>query len=297
VIPRDASVSQLYFEVVRQSFEETAIMIRFSFSGRKATEPVLMVLRLLMFLLGFTVAVPVNAQSGPERDAAAITVLQNSVAAMGGVSGWGNIQDWTITGQVSTSGSNQQANFSWIGEGAEFRFEIDSGQNANLFLSGHGSPARISNGSVSPINYHVARANPPFYLPAVRLLQELNNQQLTIQYVGSATVHGQAAIQIHICDNSDTIGSLVTPHDWYFGASSFLPLEVQLRLPTNENAADYINGAYDFWQFQTINGLLVPSQLTLSKDNLPTKAFVVGSTTFNLGVPQSEFDPPQGGGQ
>src|ERR1700722_6844331 len=64
-----------------------------------------------------------NAQGGPERDGAAITAMQNSVAAMGGPNQWAAILDWSIGGQVTTSGSGQQANFSWIGSGVEFHNE------------------------------------------------------------------------------------------------------------------------------------------------------------------------------
>jgi hypothetical protein len=102
-----------------------------------------------LFLLVICVVGTGSAQgNGPERDATALSILANSISAMGGANGWGNIQDWTITGSVSTSGSGQQAAFSWIGAGPEFRIEVDPGENINLFLSGHGSPARISNGNV-----------------------------------------------------------------------------------------------------------------------------------------------------
>jgi hypothetical protein len=254
-------------------------------------------LAVLVLMMGLVVTASAQGQ-GPERDATAIAVLQNSVFAMGGSSSWQSVQDWTITGTVSISGSSQPASsFSWIGAGMEFRLEVDTSSTTNVFLSGHGSPARILNGTVTPINSFVARANPPFYLPGVRLMQELDNSQLTIQYVGTAVVHGRAAVQVHVCDNSDAMGSLVTPHDWYFDASSFLPLQVQIRIPPNENAADYLKGTFDFWQFQTVNAMLVPSQLSLSKENLPTTSIVAGSVTFNSGVPQSEFNSPQGGQQ
>ncbi len=233
------------------------------------------------------------------RDPSAIAVLQNSVSAMGGSTSWQAVQDWTIAGTVTTNGSSQPAsNFSWIGSGAEFRLETDTASTTNAFLSGHGSPARILNGVVSSLNYFVARANPPLYLPGVRLMQELNNQQLTIRYVGAAAMHGKAAIQIHISDDSDAQGSLITPHEWFFDATSFMPLEVQFRVPPNENPQNYISGTEDFWQFQVMGGLTVPSQLSLSRgDGSPTRSFVLNSVTFNSGVPQSTFDPPQGGGQ
>jgi hypothetical protein len=251
-----------------------------------------------LFLLVISVVGTGSAQgNGPERDATALSILANSISAMGGAKGWGNIQDWTITGSVSTSGSGQQAAFIWIGAGPEFRIEVDPGENINLFLSGHGSPARISNGNVSFINYFVARANPPLYLPGVRLVQELSNQQLTIQYVGTTSVNGVAAVQVHVSDNSDPQGALVTPHDWYLDATTFLPLQVTIRLPPNEDPGNYSNGTLGFGPFQAVNGLLVPSQIVLTSDDSNAKTFTIASVTFNSGVLQSEFDPPQGGGQ
>ena len=231
-------------------------------------------------------------------DAAAISVLQSSLSAMGGTSAWNSIQDWVITGSVSSNASAQtNATFTWKGAGNEFRFEIDGNQTTNIFVSGHGAPARVVNGTSTPINYHVARANAAYHLPGFRLLQELNNSQLNIRYIGAATVQGRPAIQVHVSDDSDSIGSLVTPHDWYFEPVSFLPLRVTVRLPTNENAGDYLNGAFDFAQFQSVSGVLVPFQVSLSKDYAPQKVFAVSSTIFNSGVPSSAFDTPNGGGQ
>jgi len=256
--------------------------------------PMISVVILMSLIAPFRSA---KAQGGPERDAAALAAMESSIVAMGGANEWAAIQDWTITGQVSTSGSGQQANFSWIGSGVEFHIETDSNSSSSIFLSGHGSPARIINGTVFNLNYFMDRANPPLYLPGVCLTQELSNQKLTIQYLGTTTVNGIPAVQVQVTDNSDAQGSLVTPHSWYFNAATYLPLQVTLRLPPNENPSNYTNGSFTFGQFATANGLLVPSQVTLANGNLSTKAFSIASAAFNTGVPQSEFNPPQGGGQ
>jgi len=194
---------------------------------------------------------------------------------------------------VSATGQ-PNSTFSWIGAGTEFRIENDTSNSTSVLLSGHGSPASVVNGALTSLNYFMARANPPFYLPGVRLVQELNNQLLTIQYIGTTTSHGIAAVQVHVSDDSDTQGSQVTPHEWLFDASTFVPLEVQLRLPANEDPTFYISASLDFWQFQNINGLLVPSQFSLSEGDLGTPSFTSTSVVFNSGVPQSVFDP-QGG--
>jgi hypothetical protein len=215
---------------------------------------------------------------------------------MGGSAAWGAIQDWTITGTVSVNGS-QTATFSWIGAGVEFCLQTTTGGTVNQFLSGHGSPARINGGTVNSLNYFVSRANPPLYMPGVEFTQDLANSVLTIQYIGAATTHGVPSVQVHVSDDSDATGSLVTPHDWFFDATTFMPLEVQFRIPPNEDASAYINGTLDFWQFQTVDGLVVPSQSSLTTDGGATKSFAIGTPTFNSGVPSSTFDPPQGGGQ
>jgi len=232
------------------------------------------------------------------QDPPAIAVLQSSISAMGGLSTWQSIKDWTIQGMASISGSNQSSSpFTWIGAGAEFRIETDTGSTTNLFLSGHGTPVRILNGSVSSINYHVARATLPFYLPAFVLQEELSNAKLTILYVGTTAVNEKPAVQVHVSDNSDSIGSLVTPHDWYFDPTSLLPLQVVFRTPSNENADTYLTFTLAFSQFQTVSGMQVPFQATLLRDSAPSKVFAVNTLVFNSGVPPSTFDPPQGGGQ
>jgi hypothetical protein len=241
---------------------------------------------------------PLTKPPAHVRDTAAITLLQKSVSAMGGASGWGSVQDWVITGSMSGGASARVSKtFSWTGAGVEFRLEVDGSNSTNVFVSGHGTPARIFNGTASPINYHVARANPPLYLPAVLLLQEVNNSLLTVHYLGPTTVNGLAAVQVHISDDSDATGSLVTSHDWYFDPVSFLPLHVEFRIPANENAADYSKGSFDFSKFQPINGMLVPFQVSLSRNSAPSKTFVVRSVTFNSGVSPSVFDAPKGAGQ
>jgi len=201
-----------------------------------------------------------------------------------------------MTGSVSVNNS-QTSTFSWIGAGTEFCIQVVTGGTTSQFFSGHGSPARVVNGTVNNLNYFVARANPPLYLPATEFTQDLANAVLTIQYIGTATTHGVPSVQVHISDDSDTVGSLVTPHDWFLDATTYMPLEVQFRIPPNENASDYTDGTMDFWQFQAVGTLQIPANLSLTTDDGTTKTFSVSSTAFNTGVPPSTFDPPQGGGQ
>jgi hypothetical protein len=264
--------------------------------GAASAPSTLWVALTIVLTLSFTVpSGAVSTTPVPIRDAAAISTLQSSIAAMGGSSVAATIQDWTVTGTLAGTVSTQAAKtFTWTGAGTEFRVEVDSGSTTNVFVSGYGTPGRISNGTSSAINYHVARAALPFYLPAFLLQQHLNNTVLTLKYVGATTVNGLAAVQVHVSDDSDAVGSLVTPQEWYFDPVSFLPIHVDFRLPTNENANDYSPASFDFANTQLINGMLVPYQISYSKDGALFETFTVSSVVFNSGVPPVTFDPPQG---
>jgi hypothetical protein len=255
------------------------------------------VFTLTVFLLATGLSVPTFAGTySPERDAAAISTLQSAITAMGGAN-IAIIQDCILAGSVQYSDGSSWK-FKWTIAGSEFRREmVTSNEGASVFLSGHGSPAWILNGNTTGLNYHMARANAPLYLPPYVLFLELNNSVDTLQYIGAVQLNGKKVIQVHISDDSDAVGTLVTPQEWYFDPVSFLPVGVQFRQPSNENAADYVNAAYAFSAFSPVDGVLLPFTIYYSQDNVPNKAVTINSAIFNSGIPQSVFDSPQGGGQ
>jgi hypothetical protein len=246
----------------------------------------------LVVLIGLVATASASAYS-PERDAAAISTLQSAIAALGGTNAVTAIQDCILTGSIQNqNGTNTK--FTWTIAGSEFRIETTNGSGrTNVFLSGHGSPAWVLNGNTSALNSYVARANLPFYLPPYVLLQELQNSVYTLKYVGAVQLNGTNVIQVHISDDSDTMGTLVTPQEWYFDSASFLPVRVQVREPANENPSNYSTATYDFSHFVSVNGVLVPYASSFS-DDTTNEVPTITTVTFNSGVSQSVFDPPQG---
>jgi hypothetical protein len=217
----------------------------------------------------------------PQRDAAAISTLQSAITALGGANVVGGIQDCILTGTFLYSDGSSKT-FNWTIAGSEFRRELDlPNGGTTVFFSGHGSPAWTRNGTTSALHYHVARANLPLYLPPYVLFQELGNSIYTLKYVGLVQLNGKNVVQVHISDDSDHVGTLVTPQEWYFDPVSFLPVEVQFRQPSNENAADYVNATFAFSPFVPVSGVLVPSTIAYSQDNAPDKTITVTSVTFN----------------
>jgi hypothetical protein len=249
----------------------------------------------LVLMMGFGATA---IAQGPERDAAAISTLQSAITALGGPNPIAAIQDCILTGSFLYSDGSSR-NFKWTVAGSEFRRELDlPNGGTNVLYSGHGSPAWVLNGNTSALHYHVARANLlPFYLTPYVLFRVLNNPIYTLRYIGVVQLNGQNVIQVHISDDSDSVGTLVTPQEWYFDPVSFLPLQVQFRQPANEDAANHVNATFAFSQFVPFSGVLVPSTISYSQDNLPNKTISINAVIFNSGVPPQVFDPPQGGGQ
>lgn len=242
-----------------------------------------------------------GAQTIPQRDAQAVNLLGQALTALGGTANIAAIKDSTVSGtiQMMPSGGSAGAvrTFTWTVAGNEFREQEGSGADARLFVSGHGKPASERGGKVGRINYHVARANLPFYLPELVLYTELSGQKYTLTFVGNSTLEGKAAIHVHISDDSDSVGKLVTPQEWYFDAASSLPLRVEFRLPSNENAADYSTAAFDFSDYQAAGGVLVPLRLTYFQDGKAVGVVSVSTARLNTGVLSSDFDAPEGGGE
>jgi hypothetical protein len=246
----------------------------------------------LVVMVGLVVTT--SAAQNPERDSSAISTLQSAITALGGSNVIAGIQDCILTGSIlNQNGTNTK--FTWTTSGSEFRIETTARNGGtNVFVSGHGSPAWIMNGNTSALNYYMARANLPFYLPPYVLLQELQNPIYTLRYIGAVQVNGTSVIQIHISDDSDPVGTLVTPQEWYFDSVSFLPVRVQVREPANESAANYGTATYDMSQFVPVNGVMVPYKISYSNDTT-NEVLSIGTVTFNSGVSQSIFDPPQRG--
>ena len=141
------------------------------------------------------------------------------------------------------------------------------------------------------MNPYVSRAELPFHLPILVLYAEIQNPNITFQFLGTGTVEGKLAIHIHVADNSDSTGQLVTGQEWYFDPVSFLPVRVEYKWPDQGNPSDSTFGALEFSNFKALSGVNVPYQLKIQVGQLTLQATVT-SVTFNSGVPASTFDPP-----
>jgi hypothetical protein len=253
--------------------------------------------RRLLFLLFLCGSISLFSQNQtPVRDDRALMIVQTAIVSMGAANSESVIQDCVLIGtNDSDSEKEPHKDFTWTIAGNEFRYDVTSAKGSGYFVSGHGKPANVSNGKVTAIREYVARASLPYYLPGLLLSRELASSNYSISYVGTASVNGRQAVQVHLSDGSDKIAALVTPQDWYFDLSTGIPLRVEFRIPPNENPKDFVIGTFDFSGFQTVSGMRIPFKISFFQEKHPLKRLRFKSVAFNVGVSASIFDAPEGG--
>jgi hypothetical protein len=250
----------------------------------------------LILLLASVVFNPIpliSQNQPPTRDPQALKIVQTAIHNLSATNSATAIQDCVLTGtSESDSNPDLRKEFTWTIAGNEFRFDVKNSKGRGVFISGHGSPVNVSSGKTTKINYHVAKANVPYYIPGLLLSRELANPNFSVKFVGVAVVGGQKTIQAHLENGSDKLSSLVTPQDWYFDPSSGLPLRVEFRIPTNENAADWVKGVYDFSNFRSVDRVLTPFTILFTRQRMRPQVITFSSVTFNTGISPSVFDTP-----
>jgi hypothetical protein len=265
--------------------------------ARSVTPRVIMVLILAFQLVGLPLrSQAANTKQGT-RDLQSLTTIQNAIAAMGGASHIAAIQTSVVTGNLVIDGDpNKTASFTWEHSGSDFRYEIDAQAGGHTLVSNGGIPQDVRGSLVVDASFQQPRGTLPFHIPAVVLLAELNNPNYSLSFVETTILNGTPAVHIHTADNSDDLGKLVTQQDWYFDATTFLPLRASFMVLGPNDPNDWLQETMDFSNWQTVNGVQAAFQLALQIGPKSAVA-TISSVGFNVTIDPSDFQAPAGGGQ
>jgi hypothetical protein len=224
-----------------------------------------------------------------QRDQSAVAAVQNAIAASGGTANLSQITDCTTQGTFpDPNDPTNQASFAWKTAGSDFNYTVQSSKMSRIFVSGLGTPADKQNGNLVLVGPHVLRSTLPYHIPGLVLLTELNNSNYSILYVGPEKRNGVSVIHIQTADKSDNIGSNVTPQDWYFDATSYLPVTVSYRVPDDANYLSCLSESLDFSALQQVDGVLIPFT-EVSTTLAGAYTITITSVVFNSGLPPSTF--------
>jgi len=259
-------------------------------TSRKSTSTIAFLLICLPTLL------MAGGQKAPQRDASAITTVQNAIAAMGG-SGWSRVTDSVTTGQMTPAQGSpvQPASFVYKTLGGEVRYDTTGDSWTHVFASGHGKPAGSQSGNVRALPYHVIFGQSPLHLPALVLTTALADSNYSLIDKGTTQIQGKAALVVQSSYSATQQVAAITLQTWYFDASTGLPLRVESRFPDTNNMGSWTDAATDFSNFSQVGNLVVPLTMNNSEAGISVAVVSVSNVQFNVGLDPSQFDLLGGG--
>jgi hypothetical protein len=236
--------------------------------------------------------------TGIRRDPQAISVIQQAIAAMGGPNASTQVQ--TIIAQGTTvpppgapdPAGNVTMEDVFAAQEHEFRDVFRSSSQSQSFVSGHGNPGLVSNGHARNFPAHMANSRVPIHLPIMVLGQLLAKTNCNVEFVGPATVGGQAAVQIHVHIDTDIVQQTLSVQDWYFDPVSGLPIHVEYRLPDAFNPVYFVSGAADLSDFRPVQGVMFPFRISSYRDGTLRNILTFSSISLNQPVSSTDFDLP-----
>jgi hypothetical protein len=237
--------------------------------------------------------------SPPIRDPQGLAIMQNALANLGGVGAISQVSSWSVQAQsqAASSGAGQTGSVVWMGEGPEFRVEFTGSTNHTIMVTGHGTPANVTNGAVQNLP---PRTFTPRFLPTsviTVLASEYQNPGTSVAFAGTTTLGTEAVTVVQTSAWVKYKPAALAPETWYFDQGTGLPVRVEYRLVDQTNSANFIVAAVNLADYRAVSGILFPFQIVFSRAGQIGETITVGTIEVNVAIAASEFDPPTGGGQ
>lgn len=251
---------------------------------------------------------PLAAQSSssstqtPVRDPQALTILNNSLSAVGGLAAVGNIQDYTGTGNMTFYWANDpvQAQVTVRGMGTGyFRYDavLPNGTRTWAVAQFSGVLINPDGSRVPSSSVNLATAG-SLTLPYLRLTSILMDTTTSISYVGPVTTAtGSQVYDIHFTPN--LFGSNATPpgltgvgsFDLYIDPTSSLIVAFIENAHSDSNFQQTLQHEIDFSNYQQRSGASVPMTITEKVSGQETWSIQLSSLSCNSGLTPQSFTP------
>ena len=242
----------------------------------------------------------------PTSDPQAVTLAQQSVAALTGVSptdvSGSPIGDVTLNASVvSILGSDYET-----GSGI-LRAKGSSESRVDLTLSnGIRSDVRnLTNGvpgggwmtgavASKPYAEHNCWGDATWFFPALSSLSQTANQNFIFKYLGQTQHNGVNAQHIQVFQVLTTYAVVqkLSATDFYLDPVSFLPVSVDFNMHSDVDVNTSIPVEINFANYQQVNGIQVPFHMERMLNGGVVLDITITSAAFNTGLPDSLFTLP-----
>jgi len=262
----------------------------------------ILVFAVLVVILSVGTQVSAQTPTSVAKDPQAVAVLTQSLNAAGGLVAVSGIQDFTATGNVT---------YFWAAEQTQVPVTVRGMGISNFRIDAvlpTGTRTWAASGYVGVlINPDGTRRSSAFYnlmtagsmtMPYVRIASVLTDSTTSITYVGSVSVNGQQAYQIHFVEGLDpsiATSSALLPglgsFDLYINPSSLLITELIETVRSESNFNTTLTHEIDFANYQTFGNTSMPCTIIEKINGQETWSVAISSVVFNSGLTIAEFNP------
>ena len=255
-------------------------------------------LALTVMLLAVPVPIP---QSAPVRDPQAISVLNQSLSAAGGLVPISAVQDYTGTGNIAYSWADQSVQCPLIVRGmgtGNFRIDASLSNGTRTWAaSGYSGVLITPDGTRQQTAFYNLMTAGSMTLPYVRIAAILGDSTTSIAYVGLVSVNGGQAYQVHFApavDPSITANNSLPglgAFDVFFDPTSFLVTRLTETVRSETDFTTTYPHQIDFSNYQTTGGIQAPLTIAETVNGQTTWTMTLSSLTFNNGLTDDIFNP------
>jgi len=253
--------------------------------------------RLLLSLCFVAVANLVLAQNRPASDPRAISLAQQSIAAL---TRGGTLSDVTLnTNVTSTVGSDYDTgNATFYVKGtSESRVDFNlntSGTRSDVRHLANGAPAgawATNGGTPTPFAPHNCFTDASWFFPTLTSLSQTANRKFVFSYVarekhgGVDTQH----IRVYQWSAKGAPSAVLSTMEFYIDPVSFLPIAIGFQSHPDNSMGTNLPTEIDFVNYQSVNGFQVPYHFLKIFGGGVVLDVTVTNASVNSGLPDSLF--------
>lgn len=235
------------------------------------------------------------------KDPTAVGLATRSLAALTGAS---QIADVTLTGTAmriigSDTGSGTVTLKALGTSSSRMDLNLADGNFSEIRTSPNGAPQGqwLARGGVyNPIATHNCFTDAVWFFPALTVLSQESNPNLSITYLGQGTKNGVSVQHLQFALNSaaqvpgfgDPLLAL-SPTDVYLDSSSLLPVAFAFYTHPDNNSLLNIPVEVDFSNYQSVNGIQVPYHIQKYLNGSLLLDMTIQTAALNSGLTVSAF--------
>jgi len=227
-------------------------------------------------------------------DPLAISLAQKSLAV---VTGGTPISDVTLNANViSIFGSDNETGtgtFSAKGT-SESRVDLNlgGGTRSDVRNMANGTPGGAwekDGGTSTAYAQHNCWADAAWFLPALSSLTQTANPNFVFKYIGQEQHRGVNTQHVRVFQAAPQGLQTLSTMEFYLDPISSLPLNISFNLHADNDMNRNIPVEINFANYQTVNGIQVPSHFQRMFNGQVVLDVTVTSAVFNTGLPDTLF--------